>query len=563
VKIHFNGACETVTGSCFIVETENFRLLVDCGMFQGSKIVKELNYEEFRFDPRTIDAVILTHAHIDHSGLIPKLIKKGYSGPVYATRETTELCSVMLPDSGYIQEMEVERKNRKLTRAGCALLTPIYTAEDARKAIESFVPVDYNETLRLNEDISVEFHDAGHILGSAQVLISIAEGTENTKVLFSGDIGSLNQPYIDDPTIVDQADIIIMETTYGNRVREGKNNRLELLAEAINDAYSKGGKIIIPAFAVERTQDLLYYLNQLQIEQKIPVIPIYIDSPLAVAATKIFSRNTHNFDQETTSLIEKGNNPLTMENLRFSVTTEDSIALNNLEETAIIISASGMADAGRIKHHLKHNLWRSNATVIFVGYQAEGSLGRRLIDGATEVTIHGEKVTVNASIVNLTGFSGHADRDELIAWLKQTGRKARSIVLVHGEAESIRDFAELIELELGKEAIIPVLGEQIEFKRDEIIRVKPEIPWMEEIRNRLGLSGAGQRTGTETEDSKQKIKIPSYKDITPADVDHAYNNLRKTLKSIVNTAKKEKDYAYLMEMFARMEKILQESFYRQ
>jgi len=564
MKIHFYGACEMVTGSCFILETEDFRLLVDCGLFQGSKIVKELNYGEFSFDPRTIDAVILTHAHTDHSGLIPKLVKNGYSGPIYATRETTELCAIMFPDSGYIQEMEVERKNRKLSRANAPLLTPIYTAEDGHKAMDSFIPINYDESLLLNKNITAVFHDAGHILGSAHVLIEITEGDRKTKVLFSGDVGSFDQPYIEDPSIIDQADIIIIETTYGNRVREGKTNRLELLAEAINDGYSKGGKIIIPAFAVERTQDLLYYLNILQLENKIPIMPIYIDSPLAVAATKVFTRNTHNFDEETAGLIEDGNNPLTMENLKFSVTTADSIALNNSSEQAIIISASGMADAGRIKHHLKHNLWRSNATVIFVGYQAEGSLGRRLIDGANEVTIHGERICVNANIVNLLGFSGHADRNELLAWVKKAGNHAHSIVLVHGETDSIQSFAQVIEEELGKKAIIPELGEQIEFKQDEIVRIKPEVPWLEEIANKLALPTHLDKDAVcKIRDSQIKSKTStSYKDISLADINNAYNNLRKNLKSIVNKAKKEKDYSYLMEMFARFEKILQESFYK-
>jgi metallo-beta-lactamase family protein len=464
----------------------------------------------------------------------------------------------MLPDCGHIQEMEVERKNRKLARANGELLTPIYTAEDGLKAIQAFIPVNYRESLLLHPNITAQFYNAGHILGSAYVVLQVTEGQKKSKIVFSGDIGTDDQPYIEDPAVIDRADIVIMETTYGNRIREDKDNRMELLADAINDGFARGGNIIIPAFAVERTQDLLYFLGKLQSDRKIPLLPIYIDSPLAVAATKIFSANTRNFDQEPTALMEKGINPLNLDNLRFSVTTEDSIALNNLTEPAIIISASGMADAGRIKHHLKHNLWRSNATVIFVGYQAEGSLGRRLVDGAPEVTIHGEKVSVNAHIVNLHGFSGHADRNELMKWVKTAGEHARSIVLVHGEKSSIHAFAQAVEQELGKVPVIPVLGEQIEFRQDEIIRIKPEVPWLKETESKCALAaGEGEPLA-----GGLKKTVWSARGLSPAEVDDKYRNLRDRLHKIVQTARKEKDYAYLTEIFERLEQILKESFYK-
>lgn len=561
MKISFYGASETVTGSSFLIEVSDFRLLVDCGMFQGSKVLKELNYGAFPYDPKTIDAVVLTHAHIDHSGLIPKLIKHGYRGPVYATKATTDLCSIMLPDSGHIQEMEIERKNRKRTRANLPLLQAIYTAEDGLNAIKSFNPVKYREKLSISKSISAKFFDAGHILGSASVVLNIIDEGIKKRLVFSGDIGSTNQPYIEDPSIIEYADLIIMETTYGNRAHTDKSNRLEILADVINSAQAKGGNIIIPAFAVERTQDLLFYLQELQSENKIPVLPIYIDSPLAVAATNIFRKNTESFDDASTALIEQGNNPLTMENLKFSLTTEDSIRLNMIEKGTIIISASGMADAGRIKHHLKHNLWRSNATIVFVGYQAEGTLGRRLIDGAKEVTIHGESVGVNATIAVLPGFSGHADQSELLSWVKPAAKHADHIVLVHGEKSSMQDFSNVIEQNFGKRPITPVLGESIEFINDEVIEVKPEKPWLEAMEEKLAFQRAkeGNMTQKCSESKYYNKKIPHSRKILISEVNSSYSKVLKSLKAFANSAQRERDYSFLIQTFEKISKILEDS----
>lgn len=560
MKINYYGASRIVTGSAFLVETGDSRFLVDCGMFQGSKIVKELNYGDFPYNPETIDSVILTHAHIDHSGLIPKLVKKGFRGKVYATPETIEFCSIMLPDSGYIQEMEVERKNRKRTRADLPPLEAIYTAEDAHNSLKYFVPVEYDRDFIVTETVSARFVNAGHILGSAQVILTVKEEDKSSKIVFSGDIGTTNQPFIEDPDLIKDADLVIMETTYGSRVHTDKVGRLDSLAEVINEANARGGNIIIPAFAIERTQDVLYYLQELQAQQKIPVLPIYIDSPLAIAATKIFrTTNTDNFDEETINLINKGYNPLTMENLRFSETTEESIALNSITGGTIIISASGMADAGRIKHHLKHNLWRPNATVIFVGYQAEGTLGRRLVDGEKEVTIHGEKIAVNANIAQLPGFSAHADQTELLHWVKTAGGKARQIIFVHGEEESMKDFSSLVKQELGKEPLIPVLGESIEFRGDQVIRTVPERPWLEVMEERLAARLA------ETEGIERPVKcIPErkysrQKRILLSEVNHIYLKVRKNLKMLVDAAKKEKDYSALLETFNKINKILEDA----
>lgn len=458
-----------------MVTTKHAKFLVDCGMFQGSKELKERNYGEFLFEPGEIDFVLLTHAHVDHCGLIPKLYKKGFRGPIYTTKATTELCAVVLPDSAYIQEMEVERKNRKLLRGNKPLLEPIYTVADAKACLENFQPCQYEEIINITPDIRVVFQDAGHILGSAIIEVCITEDGEGRKLVFSGDIGNINQPIIDDPTIIKKTDILVMESTYGNRYHLNADNKIDELANIIRFTMKKGGNLVIPSFAVERTQDMIYYLKTLQDEGRIPHVDIYVDSPMAVEATKIFIENYDFCTDEAFCKVtgDEARKFFEFPNLHYVISVEGSIALNKVKSGAVIISASGMADAGRIKHHLKHNLWRPESTVLFVGYQAEGTLGRRILDGEKTVRIHGEEIAVKADIARIDGFSAHADQKALVEWVKAFKQKPERIFLVHGEEAALTTLKRVIASETGLEAEIPDWGEMYDIKEKMAKEIMP------------------------------------------------------------------------------------------
>lgn len=457
IKLHFFGAAHTVTGACFLLEAGNSRILVDCGLFQGTKEVKERNYSPFPFNPAQIDFLLLTHAHIDHSGLIPKLYRHGFRGRILATAPTVDLCQVLLPDSAHVQEMEVERKNRKLRRAGRPLIQPIYTVEEAYHCQRLFQPVAYRQVLALTPEVKACFYEAGHILGSASIKVWARDAEGEVSIVFSGDLGKVDQPLVNDPMPPTSADYLVMEATYGARRHQEQRDLLARLAQVIAVTRRRGGNVLIPAFAVERTQDVLFALGLLIQQGQLAPDHLYLDSPLAVAATEIFCRYIPYLDEEAQAMALERNGacPLLLPGLRLARSAEESMAINQIREGAVIIAASGMCDAGRIKHHLKHNLWRPECTVVLVGYQAEGTLGRRLLEGAKEVTIHGEEIAVRAEIVQMDGFSAHADQDGLVAWARAFRRKPQQVFLTHGEEEALHTLSDRLGAELGLATAVP------------------------------------------------------------------------------------------------------------
>ncbi|SET11432.1 MBL fold metallo-hydrolase RNA specificity domain-containing protein [Anaerobranca gottschalkii] len=478
MKIHFLGAAEMVTGSNFLIETGNYKILLDCGMFQGSKGLEKLNREEFPFSPKEIDYLLLSHSHIDHSGRIPKLVKEGFRGEIICTKGTKDLAALMLEDSAHIQVADTKWENKKRERAGQSPLEPLYTVEDAKNSVRFFTGVLYNQKINLNESIVVRFKDAGHILGSAIIELWIKEDGKTVKIVYSGDLGMKNKPLIRDPEIVEEADYLILESTYGDRNHEDIDTRMERLIKIINETVARGGTVIIPSFAVGRTQELIYELNKYyeydkEIEEFMKV-PIYLDSPMAVSATEVFKRNADNFDDETKELILKGDNPLDFDNLYFVRDIEHSMALNKDQSPKVIISASGMATAGRVRHHLKHNLWNPINSVVFVGYQAEGTLGRIIKDGAKKVKLFGEEVAVKAQIHSIEGFSGHGDQREILNWLKGFKKKPKKIFLVHGKEKATTTLKKIIEEKYGIETLVPYLGCTYQMDEDVLIQNSEE-----------------------------------------------------------------------------------------
>ena len=473
MKVTFLGATKTVTGSNFLVEGAGKKFLVDCGMYQGAAEEEYENEAPFLFDVNEIDFVLLTHAHIDHSGRIPKLYNEGYRNKVIATKATCDLCSIMLPDSGHIQEMEVEWKNRKRTRKGEKPLPPLYTAEDAAKCLEIFRPVSYDEIVEVAPDIQVRFNDAGHMLGSAIIEVWITENGETKKTVFTGDLGNNDIPLLSPPTMISDADYLVMESTYGNRLHIRNDEKAQIFLDVVYETLEKGGTVVIPSFAVGRTQEILFELNQIKEKrndeefakkyQKLMSIPVYVDSPLAISATEVFRENMNLFNAETQKVISSGDNPLEFPGLKFTRTAEESKALNANEESAIIISASGMCEVGRIKHHLKHHLWDPNSTILFVGYQAPGTLGSKLVNGEKKVKIFGEEIAVNARIEYIEGYSGHADQEWLMNFVYSFTTPPKHIFLVHGEPEAQKELKEKIEENTNILVTIPDFGESYEF----------------------------------------------------------------------------------------------------
>ncbi len=466
MKITFLGAAQMVTGSSYLVETEKTSFLVDCGLFQGSAREESLNRAPFPFEMQKLDFVLLTHAHIDHSGRLPRLYTAGYRGPVYATSATVDLCRIMLPDSGHIQEMEQEWHNRKAQRAGRAEEKPLYTMQDAQDSLRLFQPYKYDVSFNPAADIRVIFRDAGHILGSAILEIWVEEADEISKIVFTGDLGNQDMPILRDPTLISSADYLVIESTYGDRKHPKAKDEVERFVNIITETVDAGGNVIMPSFAVGRTQEIIYELfrqedRYRQKREKFLRTPVYIDSPLATSATEVFRKNIDCYDEEARQYIANGQNPLDFSDLHFTQSVAESKWLNMDPASKIIISASGMCEAGRIKHHLKHNLWRPDATILFVGYQARGTLGRQIVEGAKQVKLFGEEITVKARIEMIEGFSGHADCDGLINWIAAMLHKPSLIMLVHGEPGPMAVLAESIGRRFGLATHMATMNETL------------------------------------------------------------------------------------------------------
>ncbi len=473
MNITFLGAAKTVTGSNFLVEAAGKKFLVDCGMYQGKATLEMENSEEFLYNVSEIDFMLLTHAHIDHSGRIPKLYNEGYRGPIYAHRATVDLCSIMLPDSGHIQETEVEWKNRKRLRAGLEPLPPLYTAEEAEKCLEIFKPVEYDTIVDVADNIQVRYNDAGHMLGSSIIEIWVTENGKTEKIVFTGDLGNNDIPLLDSPTMIEDADYLVMESTYGSRLHMRNDDKAKIFLDVVSETLDHGGRVVIPSFAVGRTQEILYEIDKIKDShkddeefqrkyQQLMKTPVFVDSPLAISATEVFKKNTDLFEEEVQKKLRHGDHPLEFPGLQFTRTADESKALNETYYPSIIISASGMCDIGRIKHHLKHNLWNPSSTILFVGYQAPGTLGRSIVDGADKVKIFGEEISVNARIEYIEGYSGHADQEWLLNFVYSFIKKPKHIFLVHGEEESEEVLKGLIEKNTQIPVTIPSFGEKYE-----------------------------------------------------------------------------------------------------
>ncbi len=460
MKLTFYGATHEVTGSCTLLEACGKKILIDCGMEQGADTFENC---ELQVQPGEIDAVLLTHAHIDHSGKIPALTAQGFAGPVYATEATYRLCQIMLRDSAHIQELEAQWRNRKATRAGEPAYMPMYTMADVEKTLQQFRYYGYNEIADIFPEISIRFFDAGHLLGSASIYITITEDGQTRTVLFSGDLGNTERPLIRDPQKPEYADYVVVESTYGDRLHGERPDYVSQLTDILQQTFDRGGNVVIPSFAIGRTQELLYLLRTIKTQNLLhghDDFPVYVDSPLAVDATKIYAAGLSEFyDDETMQLLKRGIDPIVFPGLRLSVTSEESKLINTDKTPKVILSASGMCEAGRIRHHLKHNLWRSESTILFVGYQSQGTMGRKLADGASYVKLFGENIAVHANIQEMAGISGHADRDMLLGWLAHMGKAPRQIFVNHGDEVVCDSFVQTIAEKLKYPALAPYSGD--------------------------------------------------------------------------------------------------------
>ena len=543
MKITFLGATKIVTGSNFLVEAAGKKFLVDCGLYQGKAELEEQNYREFDYNPAEIDFMLLTHAHIDHSGRIPKLYNDGFKGPIYAHKATCDLCQIMLPDSGHIQEMEAEWKNKKRIRKGQQTRGPLYTAEDALKCMEIFVPVKYDEIIQVSENIYVRFNDAGHMLGSSTIEIWAKEDGKETKAVFSGDLGNNDIPLLSEPTMIDNCDYLVMESTYGSRLHIRNDQKAELFLKIVSETIDNGGTVVIPSFAVGRTQEILYEINKLkdiitdeEFKRRYKTLmksPVYVDSPLAISATEVFKENMELFDEETQAQIMQGDNPLEFPGLEFTRTADESKALNEDPKSSIIISASGMCEVGRIKHHLKHNLWNPKSTILFVGYQAPGTLGYSIVNGAKKVKIFGEEIAVNARIEYIEGYSGHADQEGLMNFIYSFITKPKHIFLVHGEPESQDILQAKIEEERKIGVTVPEFGETYELNEKVEMTHKIERKVANTLRNEI--IGRLNRLKEEVKDMENYvIQDVDDKNLRDEDIFRINEKIKDLEKQIIN-----------------------------
>lgn len=485
MHITFMGAARTVTGSCFVLEAAGTRFAIDAGLHQGGAEVEKRNWDVDAYRPGDLRFILMTHAHIDHAGLLPRLVRNGFRGAVHATPPTRDLLRIMLLDSAHIQEMEALWKNRRRIRRGDPQAVPLYTRADAEATFPLFETHVYGEAFTPAPGIRVTFRDAGHILGSAIIEIDVTENGETQSLVFSGDLGRPDALLMADPAVVERADWLFLESTYGNRNHRNEDDTLAELAEAISYSRSRGEKVIIPAFAVERTQELMYSLYLLSGDGRLPRdMPVFLDSPLAIQATEIFRQHPDYLDEKTRDLLARGEDPLRLPQLRCTPSTEESMAINTREGPAVVISASGMANAGRIKHHLRHNLWREGASIVFVGFQAQGTPGRRIVDGAKKIRIFQDDVAVKARIFTINGFSAHAGQEDLLAWLGHFRPAPGQIVLVHGEYETQQVLAKHIRERFGRDAVIPDYREAFALprgkeaeRRPSPAAVMPPVPW--------------------------------------------------------------------------------------
>ena len=472
MKLSFYGADQCVTGSCHCLEVNGKRVLIDCGLQQGRD---EVSNAEFPFAANAIDAVLITHAHIDHSGRVPMLIKQGFQGRILTTRLTADLLDVMLADSAHIQEADAEWKNRKAERSGAPKVEPLYTVADAERVREFMTTCEYDREVEVVPGVKAVFTDAGHLLGSACITVTATEGDVTKTIVFSGDLGNINQPIIRDPVHLESADYVVMESTYGDRNHKEVWSYTDDLAAIIDETIAKGGNVVIPSFAVGRTQELLYFIREIKDAKLVksdPDFPVYIDSPLAKKATTIFTGDLRGYlDEDALELVQDGTHMFNFTNLRMTETSQESKELNFDTTPKVIISASGMCDAGRIRHHLKHNLWRPESTVVFVGFQGEGTLGRALLNGVKSVKMFGEEIAVNAKIVNYQGLSSHADRDHLLEWIGAfKAKKPQHVFVVHGDREVAPYFAKSIT-QLGFTAHAPQYTEVYDLIADQVVEV--------------------------------------------------------------------------------------------